>query len=277
MIWETVADRCALCSSPSASDRLRAAAARQGRRHGRGVRQRRVGQPLRRGRLGQLPVADHGDPRHGVLPVEPRPHVSGDQSRGGAGSDAAGRDAESAGDGAEGAAICRSQPAPAAPAAPAPADRIESGGSTEIAAIGGKACRDRPKPGALGLPGANRPCSALTSRRGEIGRHAVLRGQWRKPWEFESPRRHQNDKAREREAGAGHCGDGSCCASRFDGAVVDTIMLEQYFPILLFILVGLAARGCSCSPSARCSRPTVPTRRSCPRTSAGSRLSRTRG
>ena len=29
------------------------------------------------------------------------------------------------------------------------------------------------------------------SRRGEIGRHAVLRGQWRKPWEFESPRRHQ--------------------------------------------------------------------------------------
>ena len=28
-------------------------------------------------------------------------------------------------------------------------------------------------------------------RRGEIGRHAVLRGQWRKPWEFESPRRHQ--------------------------------------------------------------------------------------
>jgi protein translocase SecG subunit len=75
---------------------------------------------------------------------------------------------------------------------------FESGGNTEIAAVGGEACRDRPKPGALGLPDANRPSRALTSRRGEIGRHAVLRGQWRKPWEFESPRRHQNDKARER-------------------------------------------------------------------------------
>jgi hypothetical protein len=28
-------------------------------------------------------------------------------------------------------------------------------------------------------------------RRGEIGRHAILRGWWGNPWEFESPRRHQ--------------------------------------------------------------------------------------
>src|SRR5439155_26266462 len=42
-----------------------------------------------------------------------------------------------------------------------------------------------------------------TSRRGEIGRHAVLRGQWRKPWEFESPRRHQGTLQRSRHEGAG--------------------------------------------------------------------------
>ena len=29
-------------------------------------------------------------------------------------------------------------------------------------------------------------------RRGEIGRHAILRGWWGNPWEFESPRRHQS-------------------------------------------------------------------------------------
>ena len=100
------------------------------------------------------------------------------------------------------------------------------------------------------------------SRRGEIGRHAVLRGQWRKPWEFESPRRHQIGIARaDAPRGDGqdarygqprparspsdrvrgrNDGDGRGAWPRRE----PTYMLEQYFPILLFILVGLSSDSC---------------------------------
>ena len=65
-------------------------------------------------------------------------------------------------------------PAPAPP----PGKRARSGGA--------------PKRTRLEIGRRTEVIDAVTDRRrGEIGRHAVLRGQWRKPWEFESPRRHQ--------------------------------------------------------------------------------------
>ncbi|CAG9219882.1 hypothetical protein BVI2075_740017 [Burkholderia vietnamiensis] len=61
------ADYCGAGAVRAGRDRARAAAARQGCRHGRRIRQRRVGQPVRRDRLGELPVAHDGRAGYGFL------------------------------------------------------------------------------------------------------------------------------------------------------------------------------------------------------------------
>src|SRR5258706_8601588 len=76
-------------------DRLRVVAAWQGCRYGRCVRQRVIGQPVRRRRLGQLSVADDSGPRDGVFSVESRLDLSWRESWRAQGPDATGRDAKS--------------------------------------------------------------------------------------------------------------------------------------------------------------------------------------
>ena len=168
--------------------RARAAAARQGRRHGRGVRQRLVGQPVRRRRLGQLPVAHHGDPRGGILrcrasgsPISARTHGApqGVMQQG-----VMEKMAPKTSDVA-------AAPRPGRRAAPAPPRRRRSRRGTEATAPSSRQRQPR-RTSDGGSKAGRRAEVTLTSRRGGIGRHAVLRGQWRKPWEFESPRRHQN-------------------------------------------------------------------------------------
>src|SRR5882757_3298115 len=78
-------------------DRLRVVAAWQGCRYGRCVRQRVVGQSVRRRRLGKLSVADDSGSRDGVFSVESRLDLSWRESWRAQGPDAAGRDAKSAG------------------------------------------------------------------------------------------------------------------------------------------------------------------------------------
>ena len=121
-------------------------------------------------------------------------------------------------------------------------------------------------------------------RRGEIGRHAVLRGQWRKPWEFESPRRHHRSQSapggstsRGNEVRGGADGSVPCAVNARSGCLAGAIDAGTVFPDPPLHHRRPGARPAAALRRRAPRRPTVPMRPSCRRTNAASRRSRTRG